>query len=65
MEVVAVLLHFECHAGLSGTSLLVKALDTNQGTQAQQKTGGRRRLGNRKTVYVAIAAAIAIKVAIP
>jgi hypothetical protein len=46
MEVVAVLLHFERHAGLSGTSLLVKALDTNQGTQAQQETASRRGLGN-------------------
>src|ERR1039457_5612736 len=39
------LLHIECYAG-SGTSILGKALETSQGTQAKQKTAGRRRLGN-------------------
>ena len=37
--------HNECYAG-SGTSLFGKALETSQGTQAKQKTAGRRRLGN-------------------
>jgi hypothetical protein len=39
------LLHIEYYAG-SGASLLGKASETSQGTQAQQKTAGRRRLGN-------------------
>ena len=40
------LLHFECHAGLSGTPVFGIALATSQGTQAQQKTAGRRRFGD-------------------
>src|ERR1035437_1445413 len=39
------LLQFECYAG-SGTSILGKALETSQGTQAKQKTASRRGLGN-------------------
>ena len=42
MDVIA---FFEYYAG-SGTSLLGKALETNQGAQNQQKTTGRRGLGN-------------------
>jgi hypothetical protein len=40
------LLPFECHAGLSGTSVFGKVPATSQSTQAKQKTADRRRLGN-------------------
>jgi hypothetical protein len=39
------LFHFESYVG-SGTPVLGKALDKNQGAQAQQKTASRRGLGN-------------------
>jgi len=50
---------------LSGTPVFGRVPTTSQGTQAQQKTARRRGFGNRKTVYVANAAAIAVKAAIP
>jgi hypothetical protein len=45
------LLHIECYAR-SGTSVLSKALETSQGTQAQQKTAGRRGLGNNRRLIL-------------
>ncbi len=40
-------LHFEYYAGLSGTPVFGKTPATSQGTQAQQKTAGSRRFGDR------------------
>ena len=44
-------LHFEYYAG-SGTSFLDQALETSQGSQAQQKTPGRRGLGNNSQLIL-------------
>jgi hypothetical protein len=49
------LLRIECYAG-SGTSVLGKALETSQGTQAQQKTASRRGLGNGHNEILSIGA---------